>query len=79
MEIDERNYINLKYEKDYWQKEFNNLLLKVNEYNNLTTERNYLSKKYDEIIKENSFLKKKLSKYEKKEKVIKRSKNEHKK
>lgn len=68
MYIDNRNYNNLSYEKQYWEKEWHILLEESNpdRVNTYRNELNNLLKKYEELCIENKFLKKKLEKYENK-------------
>lgn len=71
MYVDNRNYTNLLYERDYWKKEWHILLQESNPERVKTykEELNSILKKYEEICMENLILKEKLKKYkEKKEK-----------
>ena len=62
MDIRKQDYINLNYEKEYWQNEFNILLSKYNptDANWTKFELKNLLGKYEEILKENMYLKEKL-------------------
>ena len=68
MYVDSRNYENVKYERDYWKKEWH-ILLEESSPERVRTykeELNHILKKYEEVCKENKFLKEKLKKYNKK-------------
>ena len=65
-----KNYINLRYEKEYWKREFEVLLSKVNhtQYNEQKIELHSLLEKYEELLHENVALNKKIQKYERRTK-----------
>ena len=70
MEINKRDYINLKYERDYWKKEWQ-ILLEDSDSNRVSMykqELNRMIEKYEYLSKENKILKEKNKKHNKKEK-----------
>lgn len=65
-----RDYIELEYEKEYWKKEFNNLLNKSNyiDFENLKKQYTELLLKYEELLEDLDYLTKKLEKKQKRDK-----------
>ena len=77
MEVNKRNYINLKYERDYWKQEWHTLLEESDPHrvSFYRQELDTMIEKYEYLSRENKILKEQNEKYKKKEKKNGKNKN----